>query len=339
MESYPTFNVRTTAEEAAAALANEIKGKNVLITGTTINSLGFESARAIAQHAGLVVLAGYNTERLKLSEEAIKKEYPSANIRTLILDLASFTGVRKAASEVLAYKEPLHVIMHYALADVGPYKLSADHVELQFAVAHASPFLFTALVAPKLLSAQFESQPAKVVLVASAAHRRANSASVYTYEALTQPATAGTLTGPGASDPIPYTSIDAYARVKAANVLFGKELTRRSGGSIEGFSLHPGVVNTTIPERPETLKTLQQFGIFTEEGHPNTKDHQWNTRGEGGATAVVAAFDPRLQGKGGTYLTACAPAEIHGIAVDSDGVVGKALWEVSERLVGEKFVL
>jgi hypothetical protein len=47
--------------------------------------------------------------RLKLSEEAIKKESPTAQIRRLLLDLSSLTAVRKAAAEVNAYTEPLHV--------------------------------------------------------------------------------------------------------------------------------------------------------------------------------------------------------------------------------------
>lgn len=35
----------------------------VLITGTSINGLGFESARVIAKHANLVIITGYNEER------------------------------------------------------------------------------------------------------------------------------------------------------------------------------------------------------------------------------------------------------------------------------------
>jgi hypothetical protein len=69
----------TTAEEAADIFANEIKGKNgaalipdrlheperdaVLITGTSIGGLGFETARVIAKHASLVVITGHNVER------------------------------------------------------------------------------------------------------------------------------------------------------------------------------------------------------------------------------------------------------------------------------------
>jgi hypothetical protein len=46
---------------------------------------------------------------LKLSEEAIKKEVPGANIRQLVLDLSSLAAVRKAAAEVNQYSESLHV--------------------------------------------------------------------------------------------------------------------------------------------------------------------------------------------------------------------------------------
>jgi hypothetical protein len=35
----------------------------VLITGTSLNGLGFECARVIARYANLIILTGYNTER------------------------------------------------------------------------------------------------------------------------------------------------------------------------------------------------------------------------------------------------------------------------------------
>jgi hypothetical protein len=47
--------------------------------------------------------------RLKASEDGLRKEVPSANIRRLILDLSSLASVRKAAAEVNEYAEPIHV--------------------------------------------------------------------------------------------------------------------------------------------------------------------------------------------------------------------------------------
>jgi hypothetical protein len=51
---------------------------------------------------------------LRLTEEAIKKEVPGANVRPLVLDLTSLAAVRKAAAEVNAYAEPLHVRPNFA---------------------------------------------------------------------------------------------------------------------------------------------------------------------------------------------------------------------------------
>jgi hypothetical protein len=51
---------------------------------------------------------GYGT-RLKLSEDALKKEIPGANIRSLVLNLASLDAVRAAAAEVNAYPEQIDV--------------------------------------------------------------------------------------------------------------------------------------------------------------------------------------------------------------------------------------
>jgi hypothetical protein len=47
--------------------------------------------------------------RLKLSEDAAKREVLKANIRRLALDLPSLAAVRKAATEINAYPEALHV--------------------------------------------------------------------------------------------------------------------------------------------------------------------------------------------------------------------------------------
>lgn len=40
---------------------------------------------------------------------SVKLATPTANIRTVVLDLASLASVRAAAKEVCAYPEPIHV--------------------------------------------------------------------------------------------------------------------------------------------------------------------------------------------------------------------------------------
>ncbi|KAF7369892.1 Short-chain dehydrogenase/reductase family protein [Mycena sanguinolenta] len=154
------------SKRLATALVDQITGKNVLVTGSSINGLGFETARAIAKHANLVIITGYNAERLKLSEDAIKKEIPSANIRCLKLDLSSMVAVRAAAAEVHAYTEPLHVLINNAATAIGPFKLTVDGLESQIATNYVGHFLLTTLLAPKLLASKTASFIARIVRTA-----------------------------------------------------------------------------------------------------------------------------------------------------------------------------
>lgn len=123
-----TFNNHTTSEEAAAEFANSISGRVVFITGTSLGSLGGETARVVAKYATLVILAGRSASkwvlllsstaanrtdfywcRLASLEASIKTETPSAKVRTLVVDFASLASVRVAANEVNLWSEPIDV--------------------------------------------------------------------------------------------------------------------------------------------------------------------------------------------------------------------------------------
>ncbi|KAK7023104.1 hypothetical protein R3P38DRAFT_2957546 [Favolaschia claudopus] len=165
------FSFSTTAEEVAVAFADQIKGKNVLITGTSVGGIGFETARVVALNsANTIIITGHNAERLKITEDAIKKEIPSANIHPLVLNLSSLDAVRKAAAEVIALPGPLHVLIHNAAAPVEAFKLTVDGLENQAATNHIGPFLLTKLLAPKLLAARTADYTPRVVFVSAAGH-------------------------------------------------------------------------------------------------------------------------------------------------------------------------
>ncbi|KAJ7931030.1 short-chain dehydrogenase [Mycena leptocephala] len=285
MSAIPTFSFNTTAEEVAASFSKEIKGKNVLITGTSLNGIGFETALVIAKYANLVIITGYNDERLKLSEEAIKKDIPAANIRRLTLDLASLSGVRKAAEQVNAYSEPIHVLIHNAAASIGPFKLTVDGLENQMGTDHVGPFLFTKLLAHKLLASTTSSYTPRVVFVASGAHAFGTGVN---FDAIEHP------------NPENYSSAAAYFQAKSANILTAIELSRRSKGAINAYSLHPGVIYTNINRKEESIPEMQAVGILGPDGLPNTEKFQWKTIPQGAATTVAAAFDPRISDKPGS---------------------------------------
>ncbi|KAJ7119813.1 NAD-P-binding protein [Mycena epipterygia] len=320
--SLPIFSFSTTADEVATAFASEIRGKNVLITGTSLNGIGYETARAIAKHANLVVITGYNSERLKLSEEAIKKDVPSANIRTLILDLSSLAAIRKAAEEVNAYPEPLHVLIHNAAAALGHFKLTVDNLEMQMATDHIGPFLFTKLLAPKLLAAGTASYTPRVVFISSVSHAFGTGVDFSTV---------------GHPDARKYTMDDAYGQAKSANILTAIELSKRSKGKINAYSLHPGVIYTNMSQNENSIPYMQSIGILGPDGLPNTEKYAWKTISQGAATTVTAAFDTRFNDKPGTYLTDCSDANGDVAPHSSDPVNAEKLWTLTEEIIGESF--
>ncbi|KAJ7777649.1 NAD-P-binding protein [Mycena maculata] len=338
MSTEPTFSFSTTADEVATAFATEIQGKNgalsalvvfalqlhpVLITGSSIGGIGFETARVIAKHAKRVVITGYNEERLKLAKDAIKKEVPNSDIHRLTLDLSSFASVRKAAELVNADPEPLHVLINNAAASFVDFKLTEDGLETQLATDHVGPFLFTKLLAPKLLAAATPTYTPRVVFVSSEGHWYGTGVD---FDALTSP------------DSEKYVKINAYFQAKSANILTAIELSKRSKGKINSYSLHPGGIFTNIHQRQDAIPVLQELGVLHPDGKPNAAMGQWKTIPQGASSIVAAAFDPRLNDKPGAYLENSVVANDKVAAHSSDPATAEKLWTVTEKLIGEKFV-
>ncbi|KAF7299494.1 Short-chain dehydrogenase/reductase family protein [Mycena indigotica] len=324
MTDYPIFSFETTADEVATAFSSEIKGKNVLITGTSLNGIGFEAALAISKYANLVIITGYNDERLKLSEDAIKKEVPGANVRRLVLDLSSLAAVRQAAVEINAYTESLHVVVHNAAAPIARYKRTVDGLENQIAVAHVGPFLLTKLILPKVLASTSETYTPRVVFVASSAHKYGQGVNL---ELLKTP------------DESKHHPGYAYLQAKSANILTAIELARRANGKLLAFSLHPGIIDTNFNQKDDAIPVLQSLKLLDANGKPNTVDFKWKTIPQGAATTVAAAFDPRITADSGAYLDDSKIATQTVSPHSTDPANAERLWTATEEVIGEKFEL
>nr|GAT52198.1 predicted protein [Mycena chlorophos] len=298
------FTAETTASEVASAFSREIKGKNVLITGTSLNGIGFETALAIAKYADLVILAGQSDERLKLSEAAILKENPAAKIQRLLIDLSSQSSL---------------------------------------ATNHVGPFLFTKLVLAKLLErrgAQADgiTVTPRVIFVSSNAHLIGAGVDFTRLQALASASSA--IERQQAEEKAYKSSQDAYYQSKSANILTGIELSRRANGKILAYSLHPGIIltNNTQSTEPNSIAAMQAMEIFDAEGKP-VKEVPWITQAQGAATTVAAAFDPSLVATPGAYLKDCVVARDFVASHSSDLTNASRLWQLTETIVGEKFEL
>jgi NAD(P)-dependent dehydrogenase (short-subunit alcohol dehydrogenase family) len=117
------------------------------------------------------------------------------------------------------------VLVHNAAAAGGPFKLTVDNLETQMATDHVGPFLFTKLLTGKLLAAATPNYTPRVVFVSSEAHGWA------------KPLDFAKLEHP---DPENYQIMGTYCQAKCANIMTARELSKRSKGAINAFSLHPG---------------------------------------------------------------------------------------------------
>ncbi|KAF7357398.1 Short-chain dehydrogenase/reductase family protein [Mycena sanguinolenta] len=219
-------------------------------------------------------------------------------------------------------QEPLHVLIHNAAAPIGPFQLTVDNLESQVATDHIGPFLFTKLLAPKLLAARTELYTPRVVFVASGGHRIGSGVNFDTL---------------GRPDPAGYSPMNAYGQSKSANILSAIELSKRSGGSIHGFSLHPGRIFTNIMQKGVGTAEMQKLGFLDADGKPSS-DANFKTIAQGAATTVVAAFDPRLDDTPGAYLVDCAVANEMVAPHSSDTNNAKRLWDLTEEIINEPFV-
>ncbi|GAB5587124.1 hypothetical protein Unana1_02024 [Umbelopsis nana] len=320
-----TFGPLTTSEEAASAFAQQIKGKNVLITGTTWGGIGAETARIVAKYgASLVIAAGRHQDSLDDTIRKIKEETPEANLRSLLLDLGSLDSVRNAAAEVNAYSEAIDVLINNAAVMASPYFQTKDGFEGQFGTNHLGPFLFTNLILPRVL-ASTTGEP-RIVNVSSSGHR----AAPIIFED----------TGFAAGKS--YQKWHAYGQSKTANILFAKELSNRyNSKGLFAYSLHPGSIDTNLQrhinreqEMKNGMKDYYGNDMLTPQFMSNLVR---KTISQGTSTTIVAAFDPSIKDQSGLYLNH-AKIDTENVmpwAVDDNNA--KRLWELSEDMVGQKF--
>lgn len=281
----PYNRQNATASGIAADNASSIAGKVVLTTGVSPGGLGAQFVETIAKYKPtLLILAGRTPSKVQATAEKIKSDPASAGVETrvLALDLASQKQIREAAKEVLAYPENIDVVVNSAGVMAGPYKTTEEGIENQFGSNHIGHFLFTNLIMSKILA----SKNPRIVNVSSDGHRL----------------------GPvrfddwNFQDGKAYDQWQAYGQSKASNILFTKALAQKLGSKgLRAYALHPGVTfGTSLGPGLGEADFAALKARDKEIGDPLGEDDasfDLKTLDECSATHVVAAFDPRLEGR------------------------------------------
>nr|WPS94688.1 NADH-cytochrome b5 reductase 1 [Naematelia aurantialba] len=147
------YDKSTRGSQIVADYAAQITGKVVVITGGSPGGIGAFLADAIAAASpALIVIGVRDVAKGEATAAHLKTINPNVATRILEIDLASFTSVRKAAAEVNAYSEKIDVLINNAgVMALGAFTQTEDGHETQFQVNFLAPFLFTNLVADKLV--------------------------------------------------------------------------------------------------------------------------------------------------------------------------------------------
>ena len=195
-------------------------GRVALITGAN-SGIGFEAARALAQHGAHVVLACRNDEKAAEAQEAIDATAPSGGTEVLIIDMGDLDSISEAAAKFAATHERLDMLVNNAGLMATPEQQTAQGFEMQFGVNHLGPVALTAPLLPRLLS----TEGSRVVAISSNGHKP------------------GRIDFDDLMGRTKYSAWGAYFQSKLANLLFTRELQRRlaaADATTIAVAAHPG---------------------------------------------------------------------------------------------------
>ncbi|MFI5959357.1 SDR family NAD(P)-dependent oxidoreductase [Cryptosporangium sp. NPDC051539] len=283
-------------------------GRTAVVTGAN-TGLGFETARALAEHGARVVLAVRNTEKGK---QAAAKMHGDVTVQEL--DLTSLASVRDAAAALRAGHEQIDLLVNNAGVMYTPQQTTRDGFEMQFGTNHLGHFALTGLLLDRLLPVP----GSRVVTVSSVGHRI--RASIH-FDDLQLTRSYGRIT--------------AYGQSKLANLMFTYELQRRLAphGTTAAVAAHPGMSDTELIRNSPAVvrRPLAPFASMVTQ-KPSM----------GALPTLRAAADPAVLG--GQYYGPQGVGEVRGCprlvtssAESYDVAVQQRLWAVSEDLTGVTF--
>ena len=103
----------TGADTWSAADIGDLTGRVALVTGAN-SGIGYETARALAEHGAHVILACRDDEKARRARDKMESELERSSLELLHLDLADLVSVRRAADEVLAEHARLDILVNNA---------------------------------------------------------------------------------------------------------------------------------------------------------------------------------------------------------------------------------
>jgi NAD(P)-dependent dehydrogenase (short-subunit alcohol dehydrogenase family) len=316
------FGATSTTDEVLEGV--NLKDKRVFVTGVSAG-LGVETARALVDHGAHVVGAARDLSKAKGATAGLRSGAANRGGFELVeLDLASLASVRACADKLIADGQPFDLVIANAGVMACPKGQTADGFETQFGTNHLGHFVLVNRIASLMKSGS------RLVNLSSAGHRFSDV----------------DLDDPNFEHKT-YDPWIAYGRSKTANILFAIEFDRRhKSRGVAAAAVHPGGIQTELSRhltREATQALMNRINASNKAaGEPA---FSFKTVPQGAATTVWAGVVAKAEEVGGRYCEDCHVAEVvsdpeirRGVkpyALDPERA--RALWAMSEKMVGERF--
>lgn len=279
-------------------MAMDLEDKVILITGGT-GGIGKAAATQLARRGATLVLVGRDPEKGARAAGELRSTTGNDRVEHLRADLSRMSDVRRVAAEFRARHRRLDVLVNNAGAMFGDWRLSADGVEMTFALNHVAHFLLTELLLDLLKS----TPGARVVSTSGIVHWMAK---LDLGSIAKRDGRAG---------------FAAYCDSKLATILFTRELARRAGAhGVIASCLHPGWVRTDFGKDAGGTMALARLlaPVFA------------HTPARGADTLVWLATSSDAAKHNGEYFCDRRIARTSKLA--RDPALAERLWRLTERL-------
>jgi NAD(P)-dependent dehydrogenase (short-subunit alcohol dehydrogenase family) len=200
--------------------------KTALVTGAN-SGLGLATAKALAQRSFDLILVCRSEDRGKKAQAAVQQSNPAVKVDLFLADLADPESVREVARAIRSAYDRIDVLINNA--GYTPSSLEfVDGVEKSFFASHVGHFILTNHLMDSLQAAGATTGDARIINLSSAAYIGGRTARFFRKLDNLSP-------------------LLAYCDDKLANLLFAKELAKRTAGQgITAYSAHPGAVRTNF---------------------------------------------------------------------------------------------
>jgi NAD(P)-dependent dehydrogenase (short-subunit alcohol dehydrogenase family) len=289
-----------------------MSGKVCLVTGATAG-IGFATAKGLARQGATVVGVGRNPDKCQAIAARIRQETDNPAVEFVPADLSVQAEVRRFAEEFQRSHPRFDVLVNNVGAFFMSRRVSADGIELTWAVNYLGIYLLTELLLDALNSSALRKASPKsagsetrIINVSSDMHRNARI-------------NFDDLQGQGK-----YSGMKAYGQSKLALVMYTYDLAQRLAETgVTVNALHPGFVASSMYDSSGGMIKLLAPVIKLMAVSPEV----------GAATSVYLASAPEVAGVTGKYFAKQRP--VASAPASYDAAATARLMALSAAMVGQ----